>query len=149
MTYAMADMLLTNPLLVGVLLGGVLGLAVVSSKVSGSAPSTSPQPNYRNKARAQVERIHGYDDLTDYQQAFLRECGADFLQRGYNLNTEINRLEVTTSNGPRACLMVTEDATIEMLAYDKSDGWQRIDSAPDESVESELKAKQKRLNEYF
>lgn len=146
----MEDILFQNSLLTGIILLGVLALAVVSSKIIGPAPNTSvPPPNYRKTARAQVERVHGYDDLTDHQQAFLRECAADFLQRGYDLNAKIDRLEVTTSNGPRACLTITDDATIEMLAYVESDGWQRIDPAPagHAESESELKARQKRLNE--
>lgn len=146
----MEDILFQNSLLTGILLLGVLAFAVGSSKIIGAAPNTSvPPPNYRKTARVQVERVHGYDDLTDHQQVFLRECAADFLQRGYDLNAKIDRLEVTTSNGPRACFTITGDATIEMLAYVESDGWQRIDPDPADYAESEseLKARQKRLNE--
>lgn len=145
----MEDILLQNTLSTGIVLVGVLALAIVSSKVIGSTPSTSPPPNYRKTAGATAENVHGYENLSDQQQAFFCECAADFLKRGYDLNAKINRLEVTTSSGPQACLTITEDATIEMLAYVKSDGWQRIDPDPADDIESELKAKQKRLNEYL
>ncbi|RLM49975.1 hypothetical protein [Halorubrum sp. Atlit-28R] len=145
----MEDILLQNSLWVGIVFVGVLGLILVSKTVIGSGPNTSPPSNYRKTARATVKGVHGYDDLTDHQQAFLRECAADFLQRGYELNAKIDRLEVTTSNGPRAYLTITEDATIEMLAYVKPDGWQRIDPDPADNTESELKTKQTRLNEHL
>ncbi|TKX44610.1 hypothetical protein [Halorubrum sp. ARQ200] len=145
----MKDILLQHSLWIGIVFAGVLAVALVSKTIMRSELSTSPPSHYRKTARTTVNRVHGYDDLTDHQQAFLRECAADFLQRGYDLNAQVDRLEVTTSNGPRACLTITEDATIEMLAYVKPDGWQRIDpvSAPD--TESTLKAKQKRLNEHL
>lgn len=145
----MEDILLQNSLWIGIVFVGVLAVALVSKTVIGSGPGTSPPSNYRKTARTTVKRVHGYEDLTDHQQAFLRECAADFLQRGYDLNAKIDRLEVTTSNGPRACLTITEDATIEMLAYVKPDGWQRIDPDLPSDTESELKIKQTRLNEHL
>jgi len=151
-TYVMAEILFQNGLLTGTLLLGVLALAVVLSRGIGLTANTpASPPNYNKRARTHAERVHGYDNLTDHQQEFLRECAADFLQRGYHLNAKIDRLEVTTANGPRACLIITEDTTIEMLAYVEPDGWQQIDPDPADCSESasKLKARQRRLNEYL
>jgi hypothetical protein len=145
--YDMEDLLLQTGPLAGLVLLGVLALATISRKVIGATTRTLPQPNYHHEARTKAERVHGYHDLADHEQTFLCEWAADFLQRGYELNTKINRLEVTTSHGPRACLTVTEEGDIEMLAYVESDGWNRIEVAGTDTSGSELKAKQRRLNQ--
>lgn len=145
----MADMLLQAGPLTGLVLLLVLALATISRKIIGATTRTLPQPNYRTAAHAKAKRVHGYQDLSDHQQAFFRECAVDFLQRGYELNAEINRLEVTTSHGPRACLTITDEGSIEMLAYVKSDGWNRIELDSTNHDGSKLKAKQRRLNQYF
>ena len=137
-----------GPLLLAGLLGAVLLFGLLKN-VSTSGTSSQARPDYYQVARQELKQVSRYHTLTNYQQEFLEEYGAKLLQRGYDLEADGSRLNVTRSNEKFANFTITEGGSIDMMAHTKPGGWKTIEPDPRDYTESELKGKQNQLDQHL
>lgn len=92
-----------------------------------------------------VESVSGYHSLSAAQQEFFQEYGVDLSKRGYELQSDVNRVNIQTNDQLIACLAITDSGDIDIYAV-QSDEWQPVESVEGSYTESTLKQKQDRLD---
>lgn len=137
-----------GPFYLGVLLVVVLLFGLLK-QASSSGSNSQAKTDYYQVARQELKQVSRYHTLSDHQQEFLEQYGADLLQQGYGLEADGSRLNITGSNGIVANFTITENRSIDMMAHTKPGGWKTVEPDPRDYTESELKGKQNQLDQYL